>query len=647
MKILELINNIKSNLEILDSLDKKNYDKLLEYLDNKYYNSNQVLISDQLYDYIKEYYEKNIIKSNKKNIGAPVLKNKVKLPYYMGSLDKIKPSMSTFDKWINIYTGPYILSCKLDGISALLYKINNKIYLFTRGNGIEGQDISHLLEYLNINDTHLINGDAIRGELIISKQNFIKISDVMSNARNTVTGIINSKIPNIKYLELIDFVPYWTIFPELKSSEQLKYIESKKFAIKCVDYKIKKDISVNILSDYLLKYRKDYIYEIDGIVVIDDSKIYPLIPNQNPEYGFAFKQILTDQIAESIVIDVIWEISKDKYIKPKIKINTVELLGSMITYATAFNAKYIKDNKIGPGAIVKIIKSGDVIPHILEIIKPADTNIGKFPDIKYIWNDTNIDIIAIDLDKDNMNKLMTKKLTYFFSSLNIDFMGEGTVNKFVLNGYDDIWKILSVDKTLLYNIDGLGKKSIEKIYESIDKKTSNCNLYDIMSASQIFGRGFGSKKFKSIIDIYPNILDIYKQTNKNHILELINNISGFDIKTSTKFITHLDEFIEYLDKFQSIKPNLLNKNIIKTDIIDNKLSKYKNKTIVFTGFRDKDIEVKLENAGAIIKNTISGNTDILVTSDISSNSSKIVKAKQLNITILSKDEFYKLIAKTY
>jgi NAD-dependent DNA ligase len=642
MKILELINNIKSNLEILYSLDKKNYDKLLKYLDDKYYNSDEILISDQLYDYIKEYYEKNIIKSNRKNVGSDVTKNKVKLPYYMGSLDKIKPSTSAFDKWINIYPGPYVLSCKLDGISALLYKINNKIYLYTRGNGIEGQDISYLLEYLNINDKKLINGDAIRGELIISKKNFIKISNVMSNARNAVTGIINSKIPNKEHLKLIDFVPYWTVYPELKSSEQLKYIESKNFIVECVDYKIKKNITIDILSEYLLKYRKDYIYEIDGIVVIDDSKIYPLISDQNPEYGFAFKQILTDQIAESVVIDVIWEISKDKYIKPKIKIDTVELLGSMITYATAFNAKYIEDNKIGPGAIVKIIKSGDVIPHILEIIKPSDANIGKFPDIKYIWNETGIDIIAIDLNKDNMDKLITKKLTYFFSSLNIDFMGEGTVSKFVVNGYDDIWKILSADKTQLYNIVGLGKRSIDKIYESINNKTNNCNLYDIMSASQIFGRGFGSRKFKLITDTYPNILEIYKQTNRNHILELLNNINGFDIKTSTKFIDHIDEFIEYLNKFLIIKPNLLIKNTIKNKIIvDNKLSKYKGKTIVFTGFRDKDIEKKLEEIGATVKNTISGNTDILVTSDITGNSSKIVKAKQLNITILSKDDFYK------
>ena len=70
------------------------------------------------------------------------------------------------------YKGNYVISYKLDGISALLYKNNNNIYLYTRGDGKEGQDISHLLKYLKLNTSKLNNNDAIRGELIISKENF-------------------------------------------------------------------------------------------------------------------------------------------------------------------------------------------------------------------------------------------------------------------------------------------------------------------------------------------------------------------------------------------------------------------------------------------------------------------------------------------
>jgi NAD-dependent DNA ligase len=261
----------------------------------------------------------------------------------------------------------------------------------------------------------MIEGDDIRGELIMSKNNFKTIADKMANARNAVSGIINTKKPDAKMLSLIDFVPYWVLSPQLKISEQLKYIEKKDFTPKSVYYELFDKISLNDLSEKLIDGRKNYKYEIDGIVIIDDSKIYSQEVGSNPSYGFAFKQLLTDQIAESTVVDVIWEVSKDKYIKPKIKINTVELLGSEITFATAFNAKYIVDNNIGPGAIVKIVKSGDVIPYIQEIIKPSETLKPKMPNMKYIWNDTKVDIIADELDEDTMNKIIIKKLAYFFS----------------------------------------------------------------------------------------------------------------------------------------------------------------------------------------------------------------------------------------
>jgi len=449
MKIKDIITQLKNDPEnIINSLDQTNLKKLIDYLLDKYHNENISLVSDQLFDFIKDYYDKKFGKI--KQVGAPLKSenNKIKLPYYMGSLDKIKPSTGTFNKWINNYPGPYVISYKLDGISALLYKSNGKIQLFTRGNGIEGKDISHCINLIGINVSKLIDGDAIRGELIISKENFKKIADKMANARNAVSGIINTKKPNPEMLKLIDFVSYWVLNPEFKCSDQLKYIEKKEFVPRTVYYENKEKITIDLLSEMLINSRKSYKYEIDGIVVIDNSKFYGQEIGSNPDWGFAFKQVLTDQITESTVVDVIWEISKDRYIKPKIKIDTIELLGSEITFATAFNAKYIVDNVIGPGAIVKIIKSGDVIPYIQEIIKSADTGKPKMPNMKYEWNDTNVDIIAVDLDEKNMNKIIVKKLTYFFSELDIRFMAEGTIEKFVNNGYNDLPKILKAKKMI-------------------------------------------------------------------------------------------------------------------------------------------------------------------------------------------------------
>ena len=648
MKINKIIDLLKEDTEnTLKSLDEKSLLKIIKYLSDYYYNENVSLISDQLFDFIKDFYE-NEYNVKYLEVGAPIKSNgKVKLPYYMGSLDKIKPSTGTFDKWINEYTGPYICSYKLDGVSALLYKKNNKVLMFTRGNGIEGQDISHCIKFIGINISNLIEGDAIRGELIISKENFKKISDKMANARNAVSGIINTKKPDPAMLKLIDFVAYWVLSPQIKCSEQLNYIEKKNFIPRTVYYKVYKKLTIDDLSKELINARNNYKYEIDGIVVIDDSKIYPQEIGENPSYGFAFKQVLTDQIAESIVVDVIWDISKDKYIKPKIKIVPIELLGSEITYATAFNAKYIVDNIIGPGTIVKIIKSGDVIPYIQEIIKISDSGKPKMPTIKYKWNDTNVDIIAEDLDEEHLNKIIVKKITYFFTTLDIKFMAEGTIQKFVDNGFDDLWKILDADKNKLEKVDGMGKTIIDKLYQSINDGLIGRKLFEIMAASQIFGRGIGSRKFKLITDNYPNILDIYKNNGTEYTKKLINSIMGFEEKTTSKIIDNLDNFITFLNKFLKIKPNLLITNNIENEsnIPGLNLKDYEKKIIVFTGFRDKEIESELDKINSKVNNSISKNTDLLIAADINEQSSKINKAKELQIKIISKEQFYKSIGK--
>ena len=476
MKIKEVIELLKVDPEsTLKSLGEKEILKILDHLADKYYNETPI-VSDELFDIIKEHYETEY--DAKYKVGAPIKsvkstkstkltkftksdktndvitkgKNgtKVKLPYWMGSLDKIKPSSGTFNNWVGKFPGPYVLSWKLDGISALLCKIKGQVYMYTRGDGVEGQDISHCIQMIGTNGLNInkmVEGDAIRGELIMSKANFKTIEDRMANPRNAVSGIIGTKKPDPELLKLIDFIAYWVLSPQLKASEQLEYIKKKDFVPRSVEYEIKSKLTLDELSAKLVEGRKSHKYEIDGVVVIDDSKYYPLESGSNPTYGFAFKQLLTDQIAEATVLDVLWEVSKDKYIKPKIKINTIELGGVEITYATAFNAKFVVDNCIGPGAQIQIVRSGDVIPKIEKVLKPSESGKPKLPIIKYKWNETGVDIIASDLDASTMEKIIVKKLTYFFDTLGIKWMGETTIEKFVSNGYDDLWKILQANKS--------------------------------------------------------------------------------------------------------------------------------------------------------------------------------------------------------
>ena len=156
----------------------------------------------------------------------------------------------------------------------------------------------------------------------------------------------------------------------------------KKLNVLTIINEHKQTINNEILSEYLIKWRKEYEYELDGIVVADDA-VYERT-DENPKHAFAFKMVLTEQIAEAHVVDVIWKASKHGYLKPRVKIMPINIGGSTIEYCTGHNAAFIYKNKIGLGSIVSMIKSGDVIPKIQKVIKCSDKP--KMPDVKCVWN---------------------------------------------------------------------------------------------------------------------------------------------------------------------------------------------------------------------------------------------------------------------
>ena len=174
------------------------------------------------------------------------------------------------------------------------------------------------------------------------------------------------------------------------------------------------DLSNELLSEVLVKWRADYLYEIDGVIVTDDN-VYPR-KSGNPEHSFAFKMVLSDQIAEVKVVDVLWNPSKDGYLKPRVQIEPIQLGGVKIEYATGFNAAFIEQNKIGLGALIQIIRSGDVIPHIRSVTIPAEAP--KMPLVPYKWNDTHVDIMLEDIGSDTT--VREKNITGFFRGIGVD-----------------------------------------------------------------------------------------------------------------------------------------------------------------------------------------------------------------------------------
>lgn len=635
--ITQLTENAKKYAQSLTTNDLVS---LLEYLSDAYYNTGEPVVSDEIYDLLIEILRTRDPKNKYlENVGSKIKGTKeiVKLPFEMGSLSKIKPGKEELNKWIEKYKGPYYLSDKEDGVSAQIYKNQSgETYMYSRGDGIEGQNISHLLKFVVSKKTvkELPNGTSVRGELIISKKNFKKIEKTMKNARNAVAGLVNAKNFNDGVAKITEFVAYAVLTPRLYFQEQFKKLEEWGFNV--VEYKkVKSDeLTEQLLKDYLLERRKESNYEMDGIVCFDDSKIYPHVGGY-PDHGFAFKMLLPDQIATTIVKEVLWNPSKDGYLKPRIEIKPVDLIGTTVTYATAFNAKYIVDNKIGPGTKIKIVRSGDVIPYILEVIEGAkEPQMPKFP---YKWNNTNVDLILDTNINDSGNEIVIiKLLVHFFSTIGVKYLSEGIIKKLVENEYDSVEKILKADKKKLSKIEGLGEKMYDKIYAEIDRAFDEIPLEVFMGASNKLGRGLSTKKIKEIINVYPDIIKDDGENEKNLYAQIIK-VPGFSDSLTEQFSNNFKSFKKFYNEIAKIKDlSRFEKIKIKKGGIFDK------KSIAFTGFRDAELEKFITDNGGKVSGSVSSNTFILVYADnADTSSSKFVTAKEKKIKMMKKTDFIK------
>jgi len=624
-----------------DLLNQDELEAIIRYANDAFFNTKKPLMDDNTYDILKDFLKSKFPKSKVlKEIGATIKsKDKVKLDYWLGSMDKIKPGSGELEKWLNKYHGEYILSDKLDGISALLvYRPDGTINMYTRGTASEGLDISPLIKYFTFPSVDTIKNSkfkstkknilmAFRGELILDKKTFeSNWSIIMKNGRNTVSGLVNSKKINPKLAMDTLFVVYEIVDPIISPENQLK--EAKKLGFDTVKYKTASKISYEILSEYLKKRRVESEYIIDGIIVTN-NEIYERNKKSNPEYSFAFKDVLEDQIAETTILEIEWNISKDGLYKPTLILQPVEIGGVEIHRVTGHNARNIIDKKLGIGAIIKLIRSGDVIPHIQQVIKPSNKII--LPPIEdWKWNESNVDIVIKSLDN---RDVLIKNIHYFFSKLDTKGLGDMVAEKLVNAGYDSVKKILEADNFI--SVEGFKEKSSTNLVLAIKKAVNNIKLSKFIAATNKLGAGLGEERIKQIIDTYPNLLIDYTDWSKKEFIDKLIELNGWEEKTSTQFVTNFPDFIKF---YNSIKKYItIEKNIVKK-IIKNK---YTDKTIVISGFRDSELQKFLEDSGAKLTNSVSKNTDLLIVQDqntIDQATGKVKKALELNITIITRNK---------
>ena len=643
-----------------NSISLKELSSFLNYSNKAYYSSNPV-ISDNVYDILIDILTNRDSNNNfLKLVGYQNKEDNIKLPCFMGSMNKIK-TFDEFSSWIKKYnkTSDFIVSEKLDGISALLtYDTPNKaldknIKMFTRGNGTVGGDISFLIEYLklpiNVFNKFSSNSIKLRGELIINKRNFDNFKGDYNSARSMVNGLISRK-NNTTNLHLLEFVLFEVVEPVLSPKEQFEFISKHKF--KCVTNNIVNynDIIIwkNNDDSYLLNklnYLKKYSsYDIDGII-ISHNNIY-LKEDKNPRNSIAFKR--NDLGIITTIKEINWNISKYKIFIPRINFETIKIKGSNISFCTGFSAKYIHNNCLGPGSKIRIVLSGEVIPYVSEIIS---NTYPQMPNENYIWDSNKLHIKLNDLisntsnnsnnsNDDNgsnsSNNFKKKKLCHFIKTLKIDNLSIGIINKLYSNNYITIKQILQITVEQLLNINGIKNTLANKLYNNIHTIIDNeIDLATLMSASLLFDSGISIKRLNKINEKYPNIM-----TTKLTIDDIIK-IEGFQIKIATQFINNLDKFKDFIKELDFIKYSIPNINI--PDSNDNIIESIYNKNIVITGFRDASLELAIKQNKSVLQNNINSKTNVLIVKDSSINNSKTIKATELKIKILTLAEINEFI----
>jgi len=607
-------------------------EKYMEAKD-KYYNSDKPIMTDYDFDILEDKIRELNPKSKVLKVVGMKVNNGIKLPYRMMSLNKRKDDEG-IKKWVDKYNNKnVVLTDKLDGLSIIgIYERDkdNKmdIQLLTRGDGYYGLDISKIIKYIDIPSEISEDKMVIRGEIIMKKDIFeSKYKGKYSNARNLVSGAILRKNINKNVMEDISVVWYAVYYPEkLEYTKQLELLSNNGFNI--VNYTIIDKSNINLvnkenLTEYLKNRNLYNEYNIDGIVVQYDEGINKML-DKNPENAFAFK--IDGEIKEVMVIGIEWNISKHNKMIPVIVIEPTLISGVIIEKITGNNAKYILDNKIGKGSIIKVVRSGEVIPKVMGVIKSKFSVENDFPK-NYLWKDDYH--IMSNKSEEAINERNIKMLDDSFKKLGVEGLNIATITKLYYAGYNTILKILNMKVEDLLKLDNFKETSSNKLYNNIQRAYNNASFEMLMDFSNLMGEGIAIKNIKLILNDIPNIMVLSKTISKNELIEKLNEVQGIGDKKALLIANNLNKFVKFYEK---LPKQVRTKNVVKNVKIDNK---FKNKKVVFSGVRDKNMEQVIEKSGGKVVNTISKEVDMLIVKDKTATSSKINKAKELNIEIIN------------
>ena len=634
----------------------KELTSILQKASYAYYGLDRPLMTDKEYD---DFYDELSTLEKETNCvlaGSPTIKvqgylldgfTKVKHTKPMLSANKTKDTKE-IEKFVtnNRFYGSY----KLDGLTVVVrYKNGEFTQGITRGTGIEGEDVTEQCKFIkNLPMTIPYKSNLeLRGECVISWDEFKRINRNLdtpySHPRNLASGTLRNLDLNIIKDRNLSFVVFECVtdMKEDSKSETLIDVHNMGFEIVPIT---KLNSTVDQVSNALQP--EFYQYPTDGIIFeLDSRKLSESLGSTSHHECCRMALKWEDELYETTLKDIEWNTSKTGLINPVAVFEPVDLDGAITTRATLHNVSYIEDLQLGIGDTIQVYRANMVIPKVHSNL--TRSNAWKLPDKctccgggVEIHNENGSKTLHC-MNPDCKAKLLGK-LVHFVSknAINIDGLSEQTLQKFIdlrwLESFKDIY-YLSEHKEEIYKLDGFGKKSVDKLLESIEKSrntTLDRFIYGLCipligrTASKDIAKFFNYdyEKFRTdgIVTHYSQIDGFGDNMNQS--------LHDYLRENHMKISTLADEFIFETKSESNNNANLSN----KTFVITGSLNHYKN--------RDELVNI-IERFGGKVSSSVSTKTSYLLNNNVTSTSGKNKKAIELGIPIISEEEFDKILLK--
>lgn len=635
---------------------------LLNKYRDAYYNNSESLVSDYEYDKLYDELERleretGIIMSNSptQTVGYEVISKfeKVRHNHPMLSLDKTK-SVNDLTKFLR--NKPGVLMLKMDGLTVTLrYADGGLQSAETRGNGEIGENILHNAKVFSNIPLHIdYPGELIvDGEAIIDEKTFEKINAELppenryKNQRNLASGSVRQLDSSITAKRNIKFVA-WKCVKGFEDNndfyDRLVCLGDLGFEIVpsyFVSYGLNE--SFNWYIDTLREDARQFGYPIDGLVLTYNDVSYGEslgTTGHHPRHSIAYK--FYDEESVTRLLNIEWSMGKTGDLCPVANFAPVEIDGSTITKASLHNVSICKNLQIGIGDEITVYKANAIIPQISDNLTRSDTL--TIPDIcpvcggkTEIIRDNETEVLRC-MNPSCKGKLLGQLINFVSrKGANIEGLSEESLSKFIswgwVNNIPDLYKLPEHFEELKTK-EGFGEKSVKKLSESLDK-SKEIDLKNFITAICI--PSIGSSQAQSLAKYFKTWDQFYKAGIGNFDF---SEIEGFG-KAANSNIHSWFEIVWEPNKdqwdFLLINPD--------KSVCDNKLE---GKIFVITGnlnhFQSRDeAKTEIELKGGKVTGTVSKKTYALVNNDITSNSSKNIKAKEFGVKIITEEDLISMI----